>query len=129
MREQLSRSRRGTIADPLVTFARDARDLVHGTHLGTAEHAFWAVLLLAIAVFIIWRLPAAYGWYTVAVLAVVLTASNLASLERYGLACFPFFIAAAMLTKARKSYAVVIGISGSMLFAYAMLAFLGKYVP
>ena len=79
--------------------------------------------------FIVWRLPAAYGWYTVAVLAVVLTASNLASLERYGLGCFPFFIAAAMLTKARKSYAAVIGLSGSMLFAYAMLAFLGKYVP
>ena len=129
MREQFSRSRRGTITDPLVTFARDARDLVHGTHLGTAEHAFWAVLLLAIAVFIIWRLPAAYGWYTVAVLAVVLTASNLASLERYGLGCFPFVIAAAMLTKGRKTYRVVIGLSGSALLAYAMLALLGKYVP
>jgi hypothetical protein len=129
MREQFSRSRRGTITDPLVTFARDARDLAHGAHLGTAEHALWAVLLLALAAFIIWRLPAAYGWYTAAVLAVVLTASNLASLERYGLGCFPFFIAAAMLTKARKSYTVVIGLSGSMLFACAMLAFLGKYVP
>ena len=104
MREQLSRSRRGTITDPFVTFARDARDLVHGTHLGTAEHAFWAVLLLLLAAFIIWRLPAAYGWYTVAVLAVVLTASNLESLERYGLGCFPFVIAAAMLTKGRRSY-------------------------
>jgi len=129
LREQLSRSRRGTIADPFVTFARDARDLVHGTHLGTAEHAFWAVLLLLLAAFIIWKLPDAYGWYTAAVLAVVLTASNLVSLERYGLGCFPFVIAAAMLTKGRKTYRVVIGLSGSALLAYAMLALLGKYVP
>jgi hypothetical protein len=129
LREQLARSRRGAITDPFVTFARDARDLLHGTHLGTAEHAFWAVLLLALAVFIIWRLPAAYGWYTVAVLAVVLTASNLESLERYGLGCFPFVIAAAMLTNRRRTYRAVIGLSGSLLFAYAMAAFVGKYVP
>jgi hypothetical protein len=129
LREQLSRSRQGTVTDPFVTFARDARDLLHGTHLGTAEHAFWAVLLVLLAAFIIARLPAGYGWYTVAVLAVVLTASNLESLERYGLGCFPFVIAAAMLTKGRKTYRVVIGLSGSLLLAYAMLAFLGKYVP
>jgi hypothetical protein len=129
LREQLSRSRRGAAADPFVTFARDARDLVHLTHLGTAQHAFWAVVLVALAVFVLRRLPAAYGWYAVAVLAVVLTASNLESLERYGLGCFPFVIAAAMLTKGRRSYRVVVALSGSLLIAYAMLAFLGKYVP
>ena len=129
LREQLSRSRQGTVTDPFVTFARDARDLLHGTHLGTAEHAFWAVLLVLLAAVIIARLPACYCWYTVAVLTVVVTASNLESLERYGLGCFPFVIAAAMLTKGRKTYRVVIGLSGSLLLAYAMLAFLGKYVP
>ena len=103
--------------------------MLHGTHLGTAEHAFWAVLLLLLAAFIFRRLPAAYGWYTVAVLAVVLTASNFESLERYGLGCFPFLVAAAMLTKGRRTYRVVIGLSGSLLFVYAVMAFLGKYVP
>jgi len=63
------------------------------------------------------------------VLAVVLTASNLESLERYGLGCFPSSSPAAMLTKGRKTYRVVIGLSGSLLLTYAMLAFLGKYVP
>ena len=129
LREQLSRSRHGTVTDPFVTFARDARDLLHGTHIGTAEHAFWAVLFLLLAVFIFKRLPAAYGWYTVAVLAVVLTASNFESLERYGLGCFPFLVAAAMLTKGRGTYRLVIGLSGSLLFVYAVMAFLGKYVP
>ena len=63
-----SRSRRGTVSDPFVTFARDAVDLLHGSHFGTTEHAFWAVLFLLLAVFIFRRLPAAYGWYTIAVL-------------------------------------------------------------
>jgi hypothetical protein len=129
LREQLSRSRRGAAADPFVTFARDARDIVRFEHLGTAEHAFWAVALIALAVFVVRRLPAAYGWYTVAVLAVVLTASNLESLERYGLGCFPFVMAAAMLTRSRRVYRVVVALSSSLLVAYAMLAFVGKYVP
>jgi hypothetical protein len=105
------------------------RDLVHGTHLGAAEHVFWAVLLLLLAAFILWKLPASYGWYTVALVAVVLTGSNLDSLERYGLGCFPFVIAAAMLTSGRNTYRAVIGLSGALLVTYAMLAFLGIYVP
>ena len=129
LREQLSISHRGTVTDPLVTFARDLRDLVHGTHLGAAEHVFWAVLLLLLAAFILWKLPASYGWYTVALVAVVLTGSNLDSLERYGLGCFPFVIAAAMLTSGRNTYRAVIGLSGALLVTYAMLAFLGIYVP
>jgi len=38
-------------------------------------------------------------------------------------------IAAAMLTNRRRTYRAVIGLSGSLLFAYAMAAFVGKYVP
>jgi len=129
LREQFAKTRRGAIADPFVTFGRDIRDVLHGVHLGTAEHAFWAVILLALAVFIVRKLPAAYGGYTVAVLAVVLTASNLDSLERYGLGCFPFVVGAAMLTKRRRTYRAVIALYSALLLAYAMLAFLGKYVP
>lgn len=129
LREQLSASHRGAITDPFVTFARDARDLFHGEHFGTVEHAPWALLLLMLAAFILWKLPAAYGWYAVATLAVALTAANLDSLERYGLGCFPFAIAAAMLTSGRRTFPVVLGVSGSLLLAYGMLAFLGLYVP
>ena len=72
---------------------------------------------------------AAYGWYTAALLVVVLTASNFESLERYGLGCFPFVIAASMLTKSPRSFRVVIALSASLLLVYAVMAFLGKYVP
>ena len=90
---------RGGVADPFTTVAHDTADLFRGVHLGTAQHAPWAVLLVLLAAFILWKLPASYGWYAVATLAVALTASNLDSLERYGLGCFPFVVAAAMLTK------------------------------
>jgi hypothetical protein len=129
LREQLAVSHRGSLTDPFVTLARDLSDVAHGSHLGVAEHAFWAVVFVLLALYLLWRLPAAYGWYSVAFLAVVLTASNLSSLERYGLGCFPFVIAAAMLTRRRNAYRAVIGLSSLALVAYAMLAFLGIYVP
>jgi len=129
LREQLSRSHRGSLADPFATFARDANDLLHGAHLGTAQHAPWALLLVLLGAFVLWKLPAAYGWYAVSTLVVALTASNLDSLERYALACFPFAIAAAMLTRRRSTYLAVVALSGSLLLAYAALAFLGVYVP
>jgi hypothetical protein len=129
LHEQLAVSHRGSLTDPFLTIARDVRDLLHGSHLGMAEHAFWAVLFVLLALYVLAKLPASYGWYTVAVLAVVLTASNLTSLERYGLGCFPLVIAGAMLTRGRKVFRAVAWLSGALLVAYAVLAFLGIYVP
>jgi len=129
LHEQLSLANRGAITDPFLTVARDVSDLGHGTHLGVGEHAFWAVLFVLLALYILWRLPASYGWYAVATLAVVLTASNLASLERYGLGCFPFVVAGAMLTKSRNTFRTVLGISGLLLIFFSVISFLGLYVP
>ena len=129
IRQQFARGHRGGVADPFTTVAHDTADLFRGVHLGTAQHAPWALLLVLLAAFILWKLPASYGWYAVATLAVALTASNLDSLERYGLGCFPFVVAAAMLTKGRGTFWAVIALSGSLLVTYAMLAFLGVYVP
>ena len=127
--EQLTRNHRGGFADPIATLVSDARNLVHGTHLGTAEHAPWALLLLGLAVVAFLKLPAAYGWYAAATLAVALSAPNLDSLERYGLGCFPFVVAAAVMTRSQGSRWMVIALSGSLLTVYALLAFLGAYVP
>ena len=128
-REQLSSSHRGAVADPFVTVWSAFVDFVHGTHLGVAEHALWALLFVVLAGYLLSRLPASYGWYSVGLLAVVLTASNLASLERYGLGSFPFVVAAAMLARGRNTFRVVIGLSGLLMFTCAVLAFLAKYVP
>jgi hypothetical protein len=129
LREQLSVTHRGVISDPFVTLGRDAWNLVHGSHFGTTEHALWAILLVALAVVIFRKLPAAYGWYAASVLVVVLTASNFDSLERFGLGCFPFVIAAATLTRGRTTYWIVAGLSALLFMTYAILAFIGVYVP
>ncbi len=129
LREQLSLANRGSLSDPFLTIARDIGDLVDGIHLGVGEHAIWAVLFALLCLYILWKLPASYGWYAVATLAVVLTASNLSSLERYGLGCFPLVIAGGMLTRGRNTFKAVLGISGLLLVTFSVLSFLGLYVP
>lgn len=129
LREQLSRSHRGIVADPLTTLARDAHDFVRGAHLGTAQHAPWAVVMVVLAVYLFLKLPVSYGGYAAATLVVALSAPNLDSLERYGMACFPFAIAVAMLTGRRSVRWAVLALAGSLLTVYGLLAFLGLYVP
>lgn len=128
-RQQLDVSRRGIVSDPFVTLARDFADLVRGVHIGVGEHGLWAVLFLVLAVVIFRKLPASYGWYAVALLAAIISGSNWTTLERYGLDCFPFVIVAAMLTRREDVYRLVLCLSGLLLVAFAILAFIGVYVP
>jgi hypothetical protein len=127
--EQTSRLHRGGISDPIATLLHDTSDLVHGHHLGTALHAPFAALFVILTIYLFFRLPAAYGLYAAATMAVALTAPNLDSLERYGLACFPLAIAAGCLTERPMVQRVVLSGMGALLAAYALLAFLGLYVP
>jgi hypothetical protein len=126
---QVSSKNRGGIADPFVTIAHDAGDLVHGHHLGTALHAPWAVVFVALAIVLFRRWPSSYGAYAAITLAITLTAPNLTSFERYGLGCFPFALAVTSLTKRREVCWSALTLSGAMLAGYALLAFLGTYVP
>lgn len=129
LRAQLSSVHRGGITDPVVTFARDARDLVTGHHLGTAMHAVSAVVFIGLALYVLVRLPLAYGAYAVATLIAVLTAANLDSLERYGLACFPLAVGVGLLVEHRRVRWIVFPIMAAILAGLATLAFLGRYVP
>ncbi len=126
---QLSSARRGRLADPFSTVAGDVRDLVHGAHLGTALHAPWAVVFVALAVVLFYRWPVSYGAYAVVTLAITLTAPNLTSFERYALGCFPFALAAATLTRRPRICWAALAVAGGVLLTYGLLAFLGVYVP
>lgn len=126
---QTSSRHRGLIADPFVTLYDDGRDLLSGHHLGTALHAPFLVAFIALTIYLFFRLPAAYGWYALATMAVAATAPNLDSLERYGLACFPLSIALACLLGRGSAERVVLGGMATVLFAIACLAFAGLYVP
>jgi hypothetical protein len=128
-REQVSSTNRGGIADPVVTIGHDLTDLLHRQHLGTALHAPWAVVLVILAL-VVWRhWPASYGAYATASLVVALTAPNLTSLERYGLGCFPFVLALTTLTERQGLKWVALSVSAALLGAYAVMTFLGVYVP
>ncbi|MHB8244808.1 MAG: mannosyltransferase family protein [Acidimicrobiales bacterium] len=126
---QLSSTRRGAIGDPVVALFHDAVDLAHGRHLGTALHAPFLVAFVILTAYLFRRLPSSYGWYAVATMAVAITAPNLDSLERYGLACFPLTIAAACLIESKLLQRAVFAGMGALLSAFALLAFLGLYVP
>ncbi|HXY45742.1 MAG TPA: hypothetical protein VEH29_16265 [Acidimicrobiales bacterium] len=126
---QVSSQNRGRLADPIVTIARDLRYLVHGEHLGTALHAPWALFFVALLIVLYRSWPAAYGAYATVTLAVILTAPNLTSFERYGLDCFPFVLAVTTLTKRRQVSWSAFAVSGALLAGYALLTFLGAYIP
>jgi hypothetical protein len=126
---QVSSQNRGGIADPFVTIAHDARDLLHGRHLGTALHAPWAVVFVVLAIVLFRRWPSSYGAYGALTLAVTMTAPNLTSFERYALGCFPFALALATVTRRRDVFAPALALAGALLAGYALMAFLGAYVP
>jgi hypothetical protein len=128
-REQVSTTNRGGLADPLSTIGHDADDLIHFHHFGTALHAPWAILLVLLAAVAFRKWPFAYGAYAVATLAVGLTAPNLTSLERYGLACFPFVLAIVSLTGKPRIHWSVLALSTAALVGYSVLTFLGVYIP
>lgn len=127
--QQLNGGHRGGLTDPLVTLAHDAADLARGHHVGTALHAPFVVAFFVLTIYLLARLPAAYGWYAAATLVVAVTAHNLDSFERYGLACFPFAVAAACSCRRPLAERTLLTGTAVMMTALALLAFLGVYVP
>jgi len=120
---------RGQIAAPFDAMWHDGLAALHGHHLGSALHIPW-ILLSAALVVVAWRrLPASYTLFSVAVLVVSLSSSNLDSFERYALGAFPLVIAASTCTSRRPVELGVLVASGAALAAYATLSFLGIVVP
>jgi hypothetical protein len=129
LRLQEESGHHGRLVDPLITLGHDASFLVHGRHLGEALHLPWVLLVLALLVVSFRFWPASYGFFAAAVLAVALTGSNLDSFERYALSAFPLVLAAATVTAGRRVFPLVLVLSSSALFGYALLAFANRYVP
>lgn len=127
--EQLSKRHRGMLADPFTTLWHDVFDLVHRVHLGTGLHAPFALALVVLTVVAFLRWPVSYGAYAAVTLLVALTATNLDSLERYGLGCFPFALALASLATRREVRWALLAGSAALLVGLGLLAFLGAYVP
>src|SRR5579862_2543583 len=129
LRVQDEAGHRGRLTDPLRTLAHDVRLLVHRQHLGTALHAPWALLVLALLVVSLWHWPISYGAYAAAVVVVSLTSANLDGFERYALSAFPLILAAASVTASRRVERAVLGMAGGGLALSALLAFVNLAVP
>jgi Gpi18-like mannosyltransferase len=117
------------LADPVTTIYHNTISLLHGHHVGTGLHLPWIVVALALAVVALRVLPVSYGLYALVVLAAALSGSNLDGFERYGLSAFPLLFAAATLLRSRRVEILVLTLCSAGMVAYALLAFVGAYVP
>ena len=129
LRLQQEYDRRGGFENPVSRLVEAARQLLDGADLGSGLHFPWAIGFLVLLAVCFRRLPASYGAFSAAVLFVALSASNLDSLERYGLSAFPLVIALATILRPAWLERSAIVLMGCALTIYATLAFLGAYVP
>jgi hypothetical protein len=127
-RVQTSSTRHGGLGDPLVVLWHAAGDLSHG-HVGTALHVPWIALCALLVVACFFRLPASYGLFAAAVIIAALSGHNLDSFERYALSAVPLVIVAGSLMRSDRVAATVLCLTSVVMFAYALLAFLGSYIP
>jgi len=126
---QTDPTRHGGLTDPLVTMYHDAVNLLGGHHVGTALHLPWVVVSAVMVVVVFWKLPVSYGLYSTAIVVVAASGSNLDSFERYALGAFPLVLGGATLLRSRRVEITVLVVCAVTMFGYALLAFLGAYVP
>ena len=128
LRAQTSSSAHGGLSNPFVVTYDALRDLFHG-HVGTALHVPWIVLSLLLLVICFKKLPLAYGLFTAGILVAALSGHNLDSFERYAISAFPLLLAGGTLLRSERVANPVFILSSAGLLGYALLAFLGAYVP
>ena len=87
--------------------------------------AFLVLLGIAFA-----KLPAAYGWFSAAILFAALSAQNLNSVERYAMSAFPLAIGLAVVLEGKERVEpAMYAIGGALTIALCTLALTGSYVP
>ncbi len=126
---QTDPTRHGGLTDPVATLYHDAVNLVGGHHVGTDLHLPWVAVSVILIIVVFARLPVSYGLYSVAIVGVAASGSNLDSFERYALSAFPLIMAGATLLRSRRVEITVLVLCAVTMFGYALLAFLGAYVP
>lgn len=120
---------KGEFSNPLATIADALGGLASGERVGTGLHVPWLALCVVLVVLGVRRWPRSYTVYAAAVLAVAAVSANLDSFERYALGAFPIVLTLAAVTADRHLERPVFVLAGGLLSSYALLAFLGAYVP
>ena len=128
-RVQTRSNLKGSFTNPVTSISDAVNGLVHGRTVGTGLHVVWMIVAVALLIVCFRRLPASYGWFSLAIVASAMTSANLDSFERYALGAFPLTIAVALIAHTRWTERLVIAGSAVAMTGYATLAFLHAYVP
>lgn len=120
---------RGEWLDPLRGTARAIGDLFGPQRFLDGLHAPFAILLIVLVVLCVRWLPPSYTAYAGVAVLSALSATNLNSLERYGLNAFPVVIAMAMLARRWRIEWPTLVVSSGLMVAMCSAAWLGRYVP
>ncbi len=120
---------RGQWLDPVRGLGRAIGDLFGSQRFLDGLHAPFAIALVVLVVLCIRWLPPSYTAYAAIVVLSALSASNLNSLERYGLNAFPVVIAMAMLARRWRIELPTLVVSSVLMVAMCSAAWLGRYVP
>jgi Gpi18-like mannosyltransferase len=128
LRVQENSHRRGKIVDPVTNISHAFHQLVSGDRFGSGLHVATAVIMIVLLVVLVRRWSWPITAYAFASFVLLLTASNLDSLERYALATFPFILAAATLIRPQWERVTWFA-CGAGLVGLSVLAFTGAYVP
>ena len=128
-RVQTRSNLKGSFTDPVKSISDAVSGLIHGRTVGTGLHVGWMIVVAVLLVICFRRLPASYGWFSLALVASAMTSANLDSFERYALGAFPLTIAVALIAHTLWTARLVIAGSAVAMTGYATLAFLHAYVP
>jgi len=126
---QNRRGLRGGFVDPFTRTVDAVGDLFGGDRFGSGLHIVWIAASAVLVVVLARRLPASYSAYAATAVVLALTARNLDSFERYAMSTFPLLIGVAFVTAKPPVDRVVSALAAGGLVGYAVLAFLGSYVP
>jgi hypothetical protein len=120
---------RGRFEFPITSLVDGVRDLTNAGRFGPGAHVIWAVAFGALLVVVARRLPSSYTAYAALTLGLSLSAHNLDSFERYCAGALPFLLAAAIVTRPPDAERAGLVLAAAAMFGYAVLTFLGLYVP
>jgi len=129
LRLQNEQERRGGFANPVTRIIDGFGDLFGGDRFGSGVHVVWALVFLALVVVLAQRLAGSYAAYAGATVLFGLAAENLDSFERYAMSAFPIVLGVALVTGRDDVERPAIVLAGAGLLGYAVLIFLGRYVP
>jgi hypothetical protein len=129
LRLQNSADLRAGWEDPLSAVWGSARALFSDGRVGDGLHLPWIGLFVLLLVVTFARWPASYGVFSLAVLALALSAHHLGSFERYGLFAFPLVISLATVTSEPRVERAVLTACGAAMVGFTTLVFLGAFVP